>query len=183
MNKRFCILLSGFVVLFSRAEILTGLISWEGSYNPQSQLGEPPPSDTGIATYSFDTAEQRGVLESFYGAGGESPLDGTYEFTVTNEVFTQSDLQDFSSASWEIYECEYLPDSTNLNWSLSGSLLNVDQFYLLRRDEIFHGEDLHSGTFSVIPEPATGLLLGCGLLAALYVKKMLRAEGRVSWNT
>jgi hypothetical protein len=163
---------------FAWADFLTGSISWEGWYCPQSQLGPPPSPDTGTASYVFDTVEQKGGLNNFYGTGSiwGDPINGTYEFVVSHAVSTKDELTDFSSISWQISEFEYLPDSTNLSWSLAGSFGNNGSFYLLRTDEIFHGSDMHSGTFSAIPEPASVLLFSLGLSFVVVIKRMKTKE-------
>jgi|GEM_PF-3186952 len=174
MKKLGVYLILSWAVSFAQAGLLTGNISWEGRYIPNSELGPPPSPDTGIASYVFDTVEQRGVLSNFYGTGSVwgDPINGTYEFVVSRAVSTEAELTDFSSSSWQISDFEYIPDSTNLSWSLGGSLGSSGSFYLLRTDEIFHGSDMHSGTFSVVPEPASILLFSLGLSFAVVVKRI-----------
>jgi hypothetical protein len=46
----------------------------------------------------------------------------------------------------------------------------------LRTDEIFHGSDMHSGTFSAIPEPASVLLFSLGLSFVVVIKRMKTKE-------
>ncbi|MBI9021124.1 MAG: PEP-CTERM sorting domain-containing protein [Verrucomicrobia bacterium] len=158
---------------FSFADVISGEITWSGRCYPESQLGDPPPPDTGIASFLFDTSTQTGILSDFY--GNSSPLDGNYEFSVSSEVYSMAELTGSTQPQWIIYEEALIPDgSTNLLWSMRGNLEPDGTFWFSETDEIFHGVDMHGGTFSVVPEPSTVWLLALG--GAVILRKQKRAN-------
>jgi hypothetical protein len=158
------------------AEMLTGEISWSGFSFGFPVVGY----ESGFASFTFDTAVQRGTISDLWGCGDFA--GGNCNFTASTVVTSHEELVDFDVVQWAVYEEVFREDESGFSTkseTLSGVLhtdnINMEHWVLEAPSSMF------SGTFSVIPEPTSVLLFSLGLSFVVVIKRMkIRTQSDLS---
>jgi hypothetical protein len=156
--------------------------------------GQPPGGPSSVETISLSLASPDMVVNSItlvpsvsaWGPGGNVPIPTNFTFVIRSGLgvgpYAQDRWIDASSSSVTLYAAQNNlyphtgltlraePDDHFNDWSFREECQRVMLDNGLNEINVLVGVSILSLDYSVVPEPSAAMLLGMGLLGALYAK-------------